>query len=128
MTFACDFNFETFPFDDHFCDLEFGTPTVKSKFMIFAPIHVLNNGTQKRLSNEKSIQNNHLPFEFSLMAKESFTLWTKGAQYPATGIRIHAKRNQLGTILGQFYFPTIVFALLSMMSYFINPEIVSTVF
>ena len=99
-----------------------------SKFMIFAPIHVLINGTQEKLIDEKSIQNNHLPFEFSLMARESFTLWTKGAQYPATGIRIHAKRNQLGTILGQFYIPTIVFALLSMMSYFINPDIVSTVY
>ena len=42
VTFACDFNFESFPFDSHECDLDFGSPSNSYNFSVkFSPVQVL---------------------------------------------------------------------------------------
>ena len=44
VTFACDFNFESFPFDSHECDLDFGSPSNSYNFSLkFSPVQVLTN-------------------------------------------------------------------------------------
>ena len=41
VTFACDFNFESFPFDSHECDLDFGSPSNSYNFSLkFSPVQV----------------------------------------------------------------------------------------
>ena len=40
VKFACDFNFESFPFDSHECDLDFGAPSNGEKRLEFAPVQV----------------------------------------------------------------------------------------
>ena len=45
--------------------------------------------------------------------------------YPLTGMIIKMKRKSLGLLLGGYYYPTTAFALLSMISFLINPDIVS---
>ena len=47
-----------------------------------------------------------------------------GYDYSYAGLTIHLKRNKLGLLIGSFYVPTGIFAMLSMISFAINPEMV----
>ena len=41
VKFACDFNFESFPFDSHECDLDFGAPSNSYNYTLkFSPVKV----------------------------------------------------------------------------------------
>ena len=126
MTFACDYNFENFPFDEHDCDLEFGTPSgVINVTLTFAPVQVLDEGKPKQLVQDQNVDNKHLPFTFSIRSKSLYPIWSKEYQYPATGVTIHLKRTDLGSLMGRFYIPTTLFSILSLISFFINPDMVS---
>ena len=61
---------------------------------------------------------------FSILGKKEFTLPNYEFSYPVTVIRIKLKRNQLGILIGGFYVPTAIFSVLSMISFFINPDVV----
>ena len=103
-------------------DLDFGTRSVYHWEMEFAPIQILKNKTAETLSEKWFIPSNHLPFTFSFTSKHKFVMWAPDYEYPATGITIHLERNTLGALIGQFYVPTGIFSLLSLISYFINPS------
>ena len=57
-----------------------------------------------------------LPFDEAFM----------GYNYSRTGIKIHFKRNSLSLLKGKFYGPTAIFSLLSMLSYTIAIEKVTS--
>ena len=41
VEFACDFNFESYPFDSHECDLDFGSPSNSYNYSLkFSPVQV----------------------------------------------------------------------------------------
>ena len=65
-----------------------------------------------------------MPFEFHLEARPSFEK-ISDSTYSKTGIHIRMKRKSLGQLLSGYYYPTTSFALLSMISFLINPDIVS---
>ena len=67
----------------------------------------------------------HLPYSFSILGKKEFPETNYEWDYPAIGIQIRLKRKTLGTLIGGFYIPTAFFAILSMISFFINPDVVS---
>ena len=46
----------------------------------------------------------------------------KQGKLSSAGVMIHLKRDGLGLLLGSFYVPTGIFAVLAMTSYFINPD------
>ena len=61
-----------------------------------------------------------LQFEFEL---EALPIKKKlNAYFP--GILISMRRNSLGQLLSGYYYPTTSFALLSMLSFLINPDVV----
>ena len=88
----------------------------------------MNDTNAKELEKNEyvSIPNNHLPYEFSLTISESILVYNYGYYSPHGTILIKAKRNTLGTLIGQFFLPTGIFALLSLISYLISYEMVST--
>ena len=45
--------------------------------------------------------------------------------FPTTGIKIILHRDTIGLLIGSFYMPTGIFAILSITSYVIHPDIVS---
>ena len=47
-----------------------------------------------------------------------------GFNYASAGIKIYLRRKSLGLLFGSFYAPTATFAMLSMLSYCINPDMV----
>ena len=75
-------------------------------------------------NHERKVQDGHLPYKFSIVAKKEFSLPNYEYDYPVTGIRIKLRRNQLGRLIGGFYVPTAIFSVLSMISFFINPDVV----
>ena len=76
------------------------------------------------LDFERQIPNDHLPFSISITAKESYPHYNYKFFSPNTGVVIKLKREKLGNLVGGFYVPTGIFALLSMISFFIDPDVV----
>ena len=128
VTIACDFGFQTFPFDSHECHLDFGfhQSTFGSGIRI-NPIKLLNNDTSANLlTEEKHISNRHLPYTFSILkTKKEFPKYNYEFSAPYAGIVLQIKRESLDSLIGTFYVPTAIFSALSMVSFFINPDLVS---
>ena len=63
--------------------------------------------------------------DFKIWVEINPTTLIKAGKISSAGIRIHLKRDRLGLLLGSFYIPTGIFAVLAMASYVINPDAVS---
>ena len=95
--------------------------------MNFGPVQILNSDSQATvLDQEQTIENNHLSYVFTITAKQAYTHYNYRYFSPFTGIVIKAKRKSLDLLLGTFYVPTGIFAMLSMISYSIQSDVVST--
>lgn len=69
-----------------------------------------------------------LPFDIEMKSMETFGILDAGYNYSYAGMAVHFSRNGIGTLLGGFYAPTTVFQVLSLISFNINPEVVSQIF
>ena len=127
VTTACDFDFSDFPFDDHYCNVDFGMPEYGLNYSLYiSPIQVLNNDTTAVFVNEeKYIKNGHLPFHFYVTTKNQFPFHNFEFMAPYVGLTFHLKRKSLGSLTGSFYVPTAIFSALSLISFFIKPDVVS---
>ena len=63
--------------------------------------------------------------DFRISVDINPTTVIKGGKLSSAGIGIHLQRDRLGLLLGSFYMPTGVFAILALASYLINPDAVS---
>ncbi len=63
-----------------------------------------------------------------LSSKKEFVKPEIGYYYTYTRIVINIKRQKLDQLMGGFFGPMTIFALLSMISFFIKPEVVSFFF
>ena len=124
LTVSCLFYFDKFPFDSHTCYLELGS---------FNPSLVLNstsiiygNAITKPGDEPITLTDSPLPFEFQLKSLPTSQVSNYGdGLYPRTGMIIKMKRKSLGRLYGGYYFPTTAFAIMSMISFVINPDVVS---
>ena len=66
-----------------------------------------------------------LPFDIEMKSMKTFGILDAGYNYSYAGMAVHFTRNGIGTLLGGFYAPTTVFKVLSLISFNINPEVVS---
>ena len=73
----------------------------------------------------QTVLQSRLPFKITIEPLAEFRLLEDGYKYSCTGIKIVFRRNHLGVLAGGFYFPTLVFSLLSLLSFAIKPEVVS---
>ena len=53
-----------------------------------------------------------------------FGVHDSGYNYSHAGMRLHFSRNKLGLLLGGFFIPMSIFSVLSLISFFVNPEVV----
>ena len=126
MTFGCDFDFTSYPFDKHDCNMDFGTDSQAiNTGMNFASIHYLNNTKGQELKDKVPVEIKHLPFSFLISANKEYGYPNYNYMYPVTGITIHMKRNDIGLLISGFYIPMASFSILSMLSYFISHESVT---
>ena len=124
LTISCHFHLERFPFDSHECPIYFGNELYSTDELIFDEIRVYY-GNDQTVEGTKAvfIDEMALPFEFELEAllikQTSFNFNISSA-----GILVRMRRNSLGQLLSGYYYPTTSFAMLSMISFLINPDVV----
>lgn len=128
VTLYCSFDFSSFPFDQHECSLNFGAFDVAySKLVLNPPIVNQEDKSVKlgdapmTLTNERG----YLPFDIQMTSKDRFQINDQsGVKYSYVGVKFYFRRNKLGLLMGSYYGPMIIFSLLTLISFFINPEVV----
>ena len=126
VTLYCAFDFTDYPFDSNYCDLEYGPASHFRDSVIMDPTRIRYANTKVNFGEGKiKIKDSRLPFTFELEALEPFIHNESGFDYSYARMRIKINRDNIQTLLIGFYFPTSIFALLSLISFFISPEIVS---
>ena len=127
MEIYCTFDFTSFPFDSHECDLKFGASSSLTSSLILNETW-LRYKDQRREFGEGALKFNpsRLAFNVSLESLKEFELSQAGYKYSFIGMRMTLTRNNRGILIGSYYGPTIIFSLLSLVSFSINPDIVSS--
>ena len=130
VTVYCNFEFQSFPFDEQECDLSLHDAVSGIGWIIISEEKNLFYKWNQTQPNEKGwafIPNQHeIPYSIRMKSIGTKNLSSDG--YEAVSchtIRFSLKRNSLDLLIGSFYLPTGLFAFLSICSYIIDPEIVS---
>ena len=120
MKFSCTFDFNNYPFDKHKCQLrfyEFRYPdeiNIDITYIYFEDQYIDDRNDTIIIDVPK------IPFRILITIGEDDV-------YNDTGvIFLSLERNELDLLIGAFYIPTGAFAVLSLVSYLISPELVST--
>ena len=123
---SCVMEFQTFPFDHHECDMIFYNSQHKYNKLIMAPTVVEQGKEEIRLGDEAmEIHSERLPFKITVQSLNSSIVKSMIWLRSGSGVRFKFARNNIGLLLGGYYGPTAIFALLSLVSFIIKPEIVS---
>ena len=125
LKIACeDIRFSSFPFDEHYCQLQ-----IRNWIGGSADVHLnrphlyVANGSKEMTS--LTYENPKLHYDLQFHAEESVILNQYSFQYSMASIGIKLKRSKTGLvrILGSYFVPLGTFAILSMISFFIDSAI-----
>ena len=127
LTISCQFDFLKFPFDSHECRLEYGD-TMHDTSQLQMNSSIINYAESKNTTvNNPGIVINDLPLPYEITVesiqtfdKICYTIYT--CSY--TGMLMKIKRTSFGQLRTGFFVPTASFALLSMISFLIKPDVV----
>ena len=124
LTFFCNFYFSDFPFDSHICQLEYGDDLYGLSEITLNTAKIGYGGSMSTLGKDPIIiKNSPFPYEFQLEAIPSFEKVYNGyGAYSYTGMTFNLRRKSLGQLLSGYYYPTGSFAVLSLISFLINPD------
>ena len=127
MKFSCPFEFAYFPFDSHMCCLDFRVVRAQNMKLNTVIIFYDNKSTEK---GQIAIENLPFQFEVKLSSMKVFQKVSKHNQKKNyhTGMCLKMKRKFPHRLLTSYYYPTTAFALLSMISFLIDPDIVRNIF
>ena len=137
ITVYCNFDYNSFPFDNQECELSLYDPINDANWIILNEIgHLCYKGKCKHFEEIESIylpQQHGIPYTFrmkNLGSKNSLLGDDNGTYYSypnsITTIKFLLHRNSLDLLVGSFYLPTGLFGFLSIGSYIINPDIVNS--
>ena len=123
----CSMDFKHFPFDHHYCDLNFGSAE-NSINLLKMNATTIDYKNQSLSYGEGLLlmKQSRLPFDIALESLESFEYIQVGIKLSYAGMRIYLTRNDFGVLIGGYYGPTIIFSMLSLVSYSIKADVVST--
>ena len=131
ISFSCGFQFRNYPFDHHQCILEFVSRTSTTDVMNMKPHRIIYDNVLPRIMHSLAddpiiLSNLSHRFEFEFKFLSTFEK-TDAYNYTSSyvGIEIKMKRITLGELLSGYYYPMAAFASLSMISFLINPDVVS---
>ena len=129
---ACSLNFETYPFDSHTCLMNVNNWSgAKHRIMFDKPKIYTNNGfyTEGKEIGGDEFElktDGRLDYNFKFQSLPSLTFEDSGYEYAQAQIKVDFKRtNKSRTeIFGGYHTTTAIFAILSLLSFFINPDVV----
>ena len=121
------FHFQSFPFDTHKCCLEYGNAMVDTSKVLLKVANIIY-GDVKTKEGSINVKDLTFPFDMKIESQPAFIRVNKliGRNHSYTGMCFKMRRNSYGQLFGGFYIPTLSFAVLSLVSYLIQPDIVST--
>jgi hypothetical protein len=128
LTFSCNFDFSEFPFDSHDCPIEYGSGFYTLEQMRLNKTQAVFGNISTKFGGDPIIVDNlPFPFEFQLVVQPTFekTSIHRELTYSYTGVVLKMRRKSPGQLLCGYFYPTTAFALLSMISFLIRPDIVS---
>ena len=123
----CNFDFAHFPFETLICNVTYRLYDLSILYYKFKSRPEIYFGFDNKKQDLIPIETN-LPYDISAKAIELFTLDDSGTVYSATGVKFVLKRNDLGLLMSRFYGPMACFAILAMLSYNINIDVVNISF
>ena len=85
-------------------------------------VNYLKQELKENNTNYMAITNTTTPFKIWVEINPVSSLWGVKS---GSGIKLHLQRDSVGLLMGSFFVPTGIFAILSIGSYVINPDIVS---
>ena len=126
LTFSCHFHLSKFPFDSHECPIYFEDRRYSTNSLSINDIRINYAKSWTGVGDDPLILYDlGLPYEFEL---EALPTKEKDIDYnynvSQAGMVIKIKKRSLGQLLSGYYYPTTSFALLSMLSFLINPDVV----
>ena len=126
LTFSCNFDFTGFPFDSHECPIEYGGGIFGQKVVSFSTTRAgFGDVTTKNGEDPIIVDKLPFPFEFQLSSLPNFEKYDRyEIPFSWTGIVLKMERKSLGQLLIGYFYPTSSFALLSMISFLIKPDMV----
>ena len=126
LTFSCNFDFTEFPFDSHDCPLQYGDVVESQENLrLNVTLAVFDNITTTIGGDPIVLDNLPFPFEFQLVSLPNFEIINRQhGSFSWTGIVLKMRRNSLGQLLIGYFYLTASFALLSMISFLIKPDMV----
>ena len=128
IIFSCEFKFATFPFDKHDCNLTYYDRIYDVNYVNLNQAWKVEYVTEDLFTYIEKEGSLHLN-----VPKIPFDIWVKinpkssiiDGTISTAGIKLKLQRDSIGLLMGSFYVPTGVFAVLSMASFVINPDVVS---
>ena len=126
LTLSCHFDFAEFPFDSHECPIEYGSIYFSQEQMRFNTTQAVFGNMSTNIGGDPIILDNlPFPFEFQLVVLPTFEITSiYKISYSYTGIVLKMRRKSPGQLLCGYFYPTAAFALLSMLSFLIKPDVV----
>ena len=127
LEFLCIFQLSDFPFDSQECNLYIGGYYEDSRTLTLNPLSISFNSEIETTIGEKPIIRDRLYQSYKLQLETYAVdedISEESMSY--TGMIIKLRRKSLGHLSSSYYYPTASFALLSLISYLIKPDIVSS--
>ena len=130
ITSECKMDFANFPFDHQSCDWFMRSQHLHAKDLTLGRVEIFtdaNNEIRFYSSNETALlHSSGISFDVKVSSIDPFNRDMRGHDISVTGIRFNLERKgeEVQRLLSSFFFPTGVFAILSLFSFSINPDIV----
>ena len=128
---SCKLDFRTFPFDYHKCDLILknwvgGSYRVVLKSPSIYGLDENRNEVEGKYSNVTLTGNNRLNYKFRFESLPTTEFQDDGHKYSETRIKMIFERTEKSRtkIFGGYHATTAIFSILSLISFFIQPEVV----
>ena len=115
----------SFPFDSHECILNVASGRLEDDVskLFLKPFQIIYGSTETNI--DEKLQSYEMRLESDKSKVYDSKAAYESAQFSFTGMILKLKRKSLGHLASSYYYPTACFALLSLISYLIKPDIVS---
>ena len=127
ITVYCPFEFNNFPFDVHQCNLSFGLSSSGAGAFTLSQPNVKYGSIQTTSGTENIIIDSAyspVPFDVEITSMETYNESEYGFTFSYSGLTMNLRRSDLGLLLGGYFVPTAIFALLSLVSFAVDLQMV----
>lgn len=125
VTVTCDFDFSSYPFDSHTCDVIMGDADYGLKQLLYNKAVVYHRGTGSDKQEWIHLDKMSKGFQIKVTALDPLIRSEKSTgneeQFSYTGLRLKLARSSW-TLATSYYGPTVIFVILSWLSFVIPTE------